>query len=146
MLSPEKRYQVFVSSTYDDLKEERQEVIQALLELKCFPAGMELFPAADDDPLTVIRRVIDDCDYYIVIIAGRYGSVDTVSGKSFTQLEYEYAIDRGKPAIAFVHKNTSKIESGKTERSEEKRRKLDEFRALLERKKVVRHWTSPHEL
>jgi hypothetical protein len=45
----EKRYQVFVSSTFSDLQEERQEIIQALLELKCIPAGMELFPAANDD-------------------------------------------------------------------------------------------------
>ena len=41
----EKRYQVFVSSTYEDLQEERREVMQALLELDCIPAGMELFPA-----------------------------------------------------------------------------------------------------
>ena len=52
----EKKYQVFVSSTYDDLRPERQEVIQALLELDCIPAGMELFPAADDDQWTLIER------------------------------------------------------------------------------------------
>jgi hypothetical protein len=45
----EKKYQVFVSSTYRDLSEERQEVMQALLELDCIPVGMELFPATDDD-------------------------------------------------------------------------------------------------
>ena len=71
----EKRYQVFVSSTYTDLLEARQEVMQALLESDCIPAGMELFPAADDDQWTLIKRVIDDCDYCIVIIAGRYGSI-----------------------------------------------------------------------
>ena len=59
----EKRYQVFVSSTYDDLREERAEVIQALLELDCIPAGMELFPAGDDEQWKVIRRVIDESDY-----------------------------------------------------------------------------------
>lgn len=45
----DKRYQVFISSTYADLQDERQEVIQALLELDCIPAGMELFPAASED-------------------------------------------------------------------------------------------------
>jgi hypothetical protein len=44
----EKRYQVFVSSTYQDLQDERQEIMQALLELDWFPAGMELFPAANE--------------------------------------------------------------------------------------------------
>lgn len=71
----DKRYQVFVSSTYEDLVEERQAVMHALLELDCIPSGMELFPAADDDQWTLIKRVIDDCDYYIVVIAGKCGSM-----------------------------------------------------------------------
>ena len=72
----DKRYQVFVSSTFEDLQEERKEVMQALLELDCIPAGMELFPAADEAQWTLIKRVIDDCDYYLVIVGGRYGSVN----------------------------------------------------------------------
>jgi hypothetical protein len=100
----DKRYQVFVSSTYQDLKEERQEVIQALLELDCIPAGMELFPAADDDQWTLIKKVIDDCDYYIVIVGGRYGSL-SATGISYTQMEYEYAVSQGKPAIGFIHRD-----------------------------------------
>ena len=45
----DKRYQVFISSTYQDLQDARQEVSQALLKTDCFPAGMELFPAADEE-------------------------------------------------------------------------------------------------
>src|SRR5215813_10584151 len=99
----DKRYQVFVSSTYDDLREERQEVMQALLELDCIPAGMELFQAANQDQWTLIKRVIDDCDYYLVIIGGRYGSIGP-DGSSYTQMEYEYALSQKKPVIAFLHK------------------------------------------
>lgn len=65
----EKKYQVFVSSTYQDLIEERQKVIEALLGKNCFPVGMEYFPAANDDQFTVIKKLIDRCDYYILIIA-----------------------------------------------------------------------------
>ena len=75
MITTDKRYQVFVSSTYDDLQDERKEVMQALLELDCIPAGMELFPASSKDQWSLIKRVIDDCDYYILIIGGRYGRV-----------------------------------------------------------------------
>ncbi len=50
----EKRFQVFVSSTFQDLVEERREVIQALLELDCIPAGMELFPATNEDQWALI--------------------------------------------------------------------------------------------
>src|SRR4249919_820551 len=98
----EKRYQVFVSSTYKDLQEERQEVMQALLELDCIPAGVELFPAANEDQWTLIKKVINDRDYYIVIIAGRYGTIGP-SGQGYTEMEYRYAIDSGKPVIGFLH-------------------------------------------
>lgn len=98
----EKRYQVFISSTFQDLQEERKEVMQALLELDCMPAGMELFPAANEDQWSLIKKVIDDSDYYILIVAGRYGSVNEDKGISYTQMEYEYALETGKPVIAFT--------------------------------------------
>ncbi len=86
-----RRYQVFLSSTYDDLKEERLEVIKALLELDCIPCGMEYFPAASEESWSYIKSLIDDCDYYVVIIGGRYGSL-TQDGIGFTQKEYEYSL------------------------------------------------------
>jgi hypothetical protein len=122
----DKRYQVFVSSTYEDLREERTEVMQALLELDCMPSGMELFPAANDDQWTLIRRVIDDCDYYLVIIGGRYGSTGP-DGKSYTQMEYEYAVSKGKPVIAFLHSNPGLIPAGKTESNDQGKKRLSEF-------------------
>jgi len=44
----EKKHQVFISSTFRDLIVERQAVLKAVLELGHMPAGMELFPAADE--------------------------------------------------------------------------------------------------
>lgn len=140
----EKRYQVFVSSTYDDLRDERQEVMQALLELDCIPAGMELFPAANEDQWTLIKNVIDDCDYYMVVIGGRYGSLGP-TGISFTQMEYEYAVAQNKPIIAFLHKDPSQISVKKTEKSAEGQQKLLEFRELAQQK-MCKFWTSPVDL
>lgn len=140
----EKRYQVFVSSTFRDLREERQEVIQALLELDCIPSGMELFPASNDDQWTLIQRVIDDCDYYLVIIGGRYGSVDA-QGLGYTEKEYDYAVERGKPIMAFLHGEPDAIPAGKSEMSTDARVKLDAFRAKAERR-MCRYWTSAKDL
>src|SRR5665213_1127692 len=81
------RYQVFVSSTYDDLRGERQQATQAILEIGCFPSGMELFPASDDTQWELIKRVIEESDYYVVIVAGRYGSLGP-EGASYTEMEY----------------------------------------------------------
>lgn len=140
----EKKYQVFVSSTYKDLTEERQEVIQALLELDCIPVGMELFPAADDDQWTLIKRLIDDCDYYILIVGGRYGSINA-EGISYTQMEYEYALEKQIPIISFLHKNPEAISVGKTEKDPTLQTKLDDFKKLAEQK-MCRYWETPTEL
>lgn len=59
----DKRYQVFISSTFVDLVDERQAVLKAILELDQMPAGMELFPASDDEAWRLIRDVIDASDY-----------------------------------------------------------------------------------
>lgn len=140
----EKKYQVFVSSTYIDLSEERKEVIQALLELDCIPVGMELFPAADDDQWTLIKRLIDDCDYYILIVGGRYGSVSE-SGLSYTQMEYEYALEKEIPIISFLPKNPEKIAAGKTEKDPGLLEKLNSFKNLVQQK-MCRFWESPLDL
>lgn len=140
----DKRYQVFVSSTYEDLREERQEIMQALLELDCIPAGMELFPAANEDQWTLIKKVIDDCDYYLVVIGGRYGSIGP-AGLSYTQMEYEYAVSIGRPVIAFLHKDPESLTAKRVEKTEAGKKKLEIFRELAQ-KKLCKHWTSPADL
>ena len=128
----ERKHQVFVSSTYKDLIEERQQVIHALLELDCIPAGMELFPATDEDAWSLIKEVIDGCDYYIVTIAGLYGSTNS-DGISFTELEYDYAVSINKPIISFLHNDLGSLPSSKTEKTEKKQEKLKKFREKAEK-------------
>lgn len=138
----EKRYQVFVSSTYEDLQEERKEVMQALLELDCIPAGMELFPAANEDQWTLIRQVIDTCDYYLVIVGGRYGSLGS-DGIGYTEKEYQYAMETGVPTIGFLHKNPDELPAKNTEQAEKD--KLEAFRTLV-KSKMCQFWDSPSDL
>lgn len=140
----DKRYQVFVSSTYTDLQEERQEVMHALLELDCIPSGMELFPAANEDQWSLIKEVIEDCDYYILILAGRYGSCDS-DGMSYTEREYRYAAELGKPIIAFVHRDPGQIVADKCEPEREGKDRLAAFRSLVERR-LCKKWSSSLEL
>lgn len=90
----EKKYQVFISSTYTDLKEERQNITNILLMADCIPAGMEAFVAADDKQFNIIKRVIDLCDYYILVIGSRYGSINEKAGKSYTEMEFDYALSK----------------------------------------------------
>lgn len=140
----DKRYQVFLSSTYVDLMDERLEVMKALLELDCIPSGMEYFPAANDDQWSFIRELIDQCDYYIVVIGARYGSM-SIDGLSFTEKEYRYALDKGIPVIGFIHAQPAQIPQGRAESDPEARRKLEEFKHLV-RSKLCKQWSTPTEL
>lgn len=97
-----KRLQVFVSSTFVDLIEERQAAVSAILKSGHIPAGMELFTAGDQSQWNIIKRWIDESDVYMLILGARYGSIETTSGLSYTELEYNYAISTGKPLFAVV--------------------------------------------
>ena len=99
----EKKYQVFISSTYEDLKEERKNVIETLLMMNCIPAGMEAFCAADEEQFEYIKKVIDLCDYYVLIIGKRYGSISELTGKSYTEMEFDYAKSKGIDLIVTDH-------------------------------------------
>jgi hypothetical protein len=138
----DKRYQVFVSSTYADLKDERNKVIQTLMEMDCIPAGMELFPAMDEDQFEFIKKIIDDCDYYLLIIGARYGSIDEKDGLSYTEKEYRYAVDKGMKIIALVHGEPDQVPSGKTDKDPELEGKLSEFRRVVCTDRLVKYWTS----
>lgn len=141
----ERREQVFVSSTYLDLAEERQEVIQTLLEADCIPSGMELFPASNDDRWTLIQRIIEDCDYYLLVVGGRYGSIDSKTQLSYTEMEYDYADSIGKPVLAFLHGSPGSISADKTELDTDAREKLEAFRTKVG-DRMVKYWDSPASL
>jgi transcriptional regulator with PAS, ATPase and Fis domain len=114
-VNPTRKLQVFVSSTYVDLRSERQTAVAAILEAGHIPAGMELFAAGDEEQLHVIRRWIDESDIFLLILGRRYGSLEPATKKSYTQLEYEYAKQAGKPFFAIVLSDTfvtNKVRSG----------------------------------
>lgn len=140
------RYQVFVSSTYEDLKEERSAVLHALLRARFIPAGMELFTAGNQPPWDKITRSIDESDYYALIIGGRYGSFVPDSDISYTEREYRYALEKGVPIIAFIPARPESIPVGKTDSTDERKRtKLSEFITLVQ-EKTVETWEGANDL
>lgn len=141
----DKRYQVFVSSTFADLKDERSNVIQTLMEMDCIPAGMELFPALDEEQFKFIKKVIDDSDYYLLIIGGRYGSLSD-EGISYTEMEYDYAISKDIKVIALVHGSPEKLAVEKAEMDSEAQQKLQVFRQKVTTNRLVKFWDDAKEL
>ncbi|WP_162613160.1 DUF4062 domain-containing protein [Lachnoclostridium sp. An169] len=142
----ERRYDVFVSSTYEDLKEERKEITQAILECDCIPVGMEMFPASNTEQWKFIQKVIDKADFYLVVIAGKYGSVMESTGKSYTEMEFDYAAQKGKPILVFQHKNINKLTRENTETDPQKADALEKFREKARQNRMIRFYTDKNEL
>jgi hypothetical protein len=136
---------VFISSTFEDLREERAEVQKAVLRLKCLPIGMELFPSADDDAWGFIKGEIERCDYYVLIVGGRYGSVDK-DGVSYTEKEYRFAVELNKPRLVFIRRNRDGLSPERREQDRDKHFKLDKFIHELEGARLAQAFESHHQL
>lgn len=113
--------------------------------MDCIPAGMELFPAADEEQWEFIKKVIDDCDYYLLIVGGRYGSV-AEDGLSYTEKEFDYAVANGIKVIALVHETPDSLPRDKTEIEPENYQKLQQFKAKVGDGRLVRFWDNASQL
>ena len=138
------RYQIFVSSTFQNLQEERQAILKSILKLNQFPAGMEIFPAANDSAWDLIEKVIKDSDYYVLVIGGKYGSMDE-TGISYTEKEYDFAVSQRIPVLAFLHSDPETIPVGKSEKDAGLREKLETFKLKVERHHC-NYWRTMDEL
>lgn len=128
-----RKFSIFVSSTYEDLKEERQALVGVALENNFIPVGMEQFHAAPTSQWNVITKMIDECDFYLLVIGGRYGSIDEETDMSYTEKEYNYAKTKGLPVLVLMKESSAITESEKDTGNDkyEKMKKLDDFRTRV---------------
>ena len=141
----DKKYQVFISSTYRDLPDERRDALESVLDLAHIPSGMELFQAADEEQFSYIKKIIEQCDYYVLIIGGRYGSVDS-EGNSFTEKEYLFALEKGKIILAFLYDDIKKLPYDRVETDPNLAEKLRIFREKVSSNRLVVFWKSREDL
>ena len=132
-----KKYQVFISSTYTDLIDERAAATQCLLDNDCIPVGMEQFPASNMEQMEYIQKMLNDCDYYILILGGRYGSIDT-DGIGFTEKEYDYAVSKGIPVMSFVFDKPENLPSKYCEPTDAGKSKFLSFRKKVCANRMVK--------
>ena len=135
-----KRYQIFISSTYDDLKEVRSRATEEILKLGHIPIGMEMFNPDDDEQWSQIQQGIDDSDYYVIIVAQRYGSI-TKGGIGYTQKEYNYAVKKKIPILRFIISDEAEIKRKFIENDSDKLYKLNQFKEIL-KKRPVSFWNN----
>ncbi len=93
---------VYLSSTLSDLREYRQAAIDVIRQLGLGVVLLEQFGAADSPPLEASLRAVDSADIVVVLVAHRLGVVPAEVGKSLVEVEYERALQAGKPVLCFV--------------------------------------------
>lgn len=134
-----KKLQIFISSTYVDLQEERQAAVEAILASNNIPAGMELFKAGNNSQWDTIKKWINDSDIYMLILGGRYGSIEPNSKKSYTQLEYEYALSINIPVFSVILSEdflNNKTQKDGTAIEHQNKYLYDEFKNLVMKKMI----------
>lgn len=146
----EKKYQIFISSTYEDLIVERQKAIDTILAMNQFPVGMEMFSAADEEQWEIIKQTIDCSDFYVLIVGNKYGSVipDGMpdAGISYTEKEFKYALEKKIPILAFIVAPGVIPTVDKAETDPVKVEALKLFKEKVKKDRLVKFWKNPDEL
>lgn len=136
---------VFISSTYQDLQQERQATIQILQRAQLGPSAMEFFPSEPSTPLEVALRELETCDVVILLLGFKAGSlIPTSPHLTYTVAEFDHARKLPRPVLAFVKtldkrwKNEEVIESRK--------KVLNEFKQRVEQSVMPGYFSDPKGL
>ncbi|SCX81641.1 protein of unknown function [Paenibacillus polysaccharolyticus] len=141
----DKKYQVFISSTYSDLVNARKTTFDTILSLYHFPVGMEMFGSDDDEQWKFIEKTIRDSDYYLLIVGHRYGSLSH-EGISYTEKEFDFAKEQGIPIIAFVRDRDMPTSPKERDRDISLVEKLDKFIDKVQTGRLVSYWDTEDKL
>jgi hypothetical protein len=142
---PAKKYQVFISSTYKDLEDVRIDIMHTILDTNNIPVGMENFSASNDRGWGIITQTIDNSDFCVLIVAGKYGTVDEKTGKSWTEKEYDYAKEKGVPVLAFL-RDKDKIPLSLSEDDDHTKNKLNNFIEKIKTGCHIKSWKESLDL
>ena len=140
-----KRFQVFISTTYPDMQGARQALMPALLDLGLVPVGMDLHGADGAALMPVVQRLIDDSDYFVILLGGRYGALSPL-GLSYTHREYIFAATKRKPVVALIHDQPHTLPEDGREPNREGQVRRDDFARLLRTKALCHHWHDENDL
>ncbi|GHU58238.1 hypothetical protein FACS189444_1580 [Spirochaetia bacterium] len=128
-----KKYHIFISSTLDDLKNERQELIRIIWELGHIPVTMELFDINDSEHQKIIKQNIENGDYFLSLTAHKYGP----AGASRVLAEYNYARKKAVPVAALIIGEKDRWKDAKKETDPAVIQELEQFKQQLQ--------SHPHE-
>lgn len=112
-MSDLKKNSVFLSSVYSEFIDERRDVINAILQNGDLPICMEKFNSSSGRTTDILRRYIMECDYFVLLIGDEYGDIEPQSQVSYTEYEYNVAIELGLKPIVFLKRTNKRTEQAK---------------------------------
>jgi len=135
---------IFISSTYEDLKNERKEAISTLDRIGQTIA-MEKFFASNHKSKDVCLKKLQESDAMVLIIGLRYGSIDKSEGISITEIEYNTAKTLGLPVFVFLKQQLDGNWQSE-EKDEERSKKFLAFKARIDAEKYWAKFATPQQL
>lgn len=130
---------IYVSSTYSDLKDEREQVRLSLRRLGHEDVAMEYYVAGSQRPIDKCLQDVAASDLYIGVFAFRYGYIPHGYTKSITELEYRKAVELGKACIILLLEEDALWPISKVELSAID--KIKKFHEELKERHVVSFFT-----
>jgi serine/threonine protein kinase len=128
--------QVFISATSRDLGSFRKAVADVLLTLGAHPIIQEHFPPDHRSVVEMLRTKIGPCDAVICLVGRRYGyeplnREENQPRRSYTQLEYEIAVELGKPVFVFVATDDCMLDAAADESEELRGSQLEHLKRIV---------------
>lgn len=145
----EKKYQIFISSTFEDLKVERKRIQDEILRMNQFPVEMEHLSTANTNQWEAIKKAIDNSDYYVLIIGNRMGPTikeGRCKGMSYAEKEFTYATNKDIPVFAFIIDDSAARTDDRWENTLTAQINLRHFIKKVKADHYVERWKSTDDL
>ncbi len=136
-------FRVFVSSTFQDLQEYRSVLLNAVLDAGAVPVLLDEKIGIGEAIEPKTRELIDSADAVLLLVGHRYGSVNTTTGKSWVETEYEAVRRRQKPVLAFL---AAEDASWPLKLVDTDRERVDQFRRRIAADLAVRLFSTSDQL
>jgi hypothetical protein len=137
---------VFVCSTYSDLVDERNAVLEAIRRLQLRHDSMEFFGARANAPIETCLEEVRRSDVLVIIVVLRYGSLVPGEAISFSEAEYVEGYHLGKPCLVYLRDENVPVLPRHFERDPENLRRLESFKDALKNRHTPAYFQDPTSL
>jgi tetratricopeptide (TPR) repeat protein len=137
---------VFISSTSKDLLKHREAVNTVINKLDMRAIDMKYFGSRPGDAVEISLDQVGRGDFFVGIIAHRYGFVPDGMDKSVTEQEYDEAVKRDIPCLMYLVDTTYAWPTELVETDLLAQQRLATFKAKVEANEVRSLFTTPENL